>query len=94
MARYTTTADDLTNDLQSLDDPLLYDRCLDDLLLNDLEAASWGATWQPAPRSRPNWPDGDDDSAPDERSPRSFTMWDDWPIIERFDQSRLLLVST
>ena len=60
--------------------------------INDLEAASWGVSWQPGDRTRPDWLDIDDQCGPDEEALLSSDAWSLWPVLERLGESGRLLL--
>jgi hypothetical protein len=84
-------------DTLKTDSPMADDLRLDDLRLhrlgvNDLEAASWGASWQPEDRTRTDWLDVDDQQRRDEEALISSDAWDFWPVLERLGESRRRLL--
>jgi hypothetical protein len=90
------SSDDLTRDRLSADGPYL-----DDLRVGDLDAAGWGASWQPdsrlrLPRSDPNdWADPPDPQAcPDAggQAVASTVGRGRWTILGRIFHPRRLLV--
>jgi hypothetical protein len=62
------------------------------LLLSELEAASWGSSWEPDARERRDWLDTLDDPPPDDNLGLSCEESDGKPIVERPAQPRGVLV--
>ena len=83
--------DTLMTENRTADDLRLDDLRLDRLGVNDLEAASWGASWQPEDRTRRAWLDVDDQRGRDEDVLVSTDSWDVWPALQRLGESRRLL---
>jgi hypothetical protein len=84
--------DMLTTDTSVTDGLRLDDLRLGRLSVNDLEAASWGASWQPEGQSRSAWLDADEQGGLDDEALTSAAAWDLWPVLERLGQPRRLLI--
>jgi hypothetical protein len=96
MTAYTVTTDD-----RRVNDVTTGEILVGNFHLSELEAASWGVSWEPDSWTRRIWLDAEDEHPPDEELCASSEAWDVRPNFERFDpyvedvrRLRRLLVGT
>ena len=79
------TASPVATDDRHVHDATTEEIQMGNLQLNELEAASWGGSWQPDTRMDRAWLDGEDDHPPDEAHQSLCEAWGAWSPFEQLD---------
>ena len=94
MATRRSTSADEGSVQQRVNDPTSGGIAMGNLNLSDLQAESWGSSWEPDARNRREWQDIEEWPPPEEPGAASQRAddTDDVSIFERFGERRLVLI--